>query len=71
MTPEWRRRGVLRQLLAAAEQWAACRGLSEMRLSAGSDSESALAAWCALGFVQAEQLHVGTLRNAMATDEEH
>lgn len=61
VTPEWRLRGVLRQLLAAAEQWAAGRGLTEMRLSAASDSESALAAWRALGFVEAEQLQVRTI----------
>ena len=70
VTPEWRRRGVLRQLLAAAEEWAARRGLTEMRLSAASDRESTLAAWRALGFVQAEQLQVRTLGNALATDEE-
>lgn len=61
VTPEWRRRGVLRQLLAAAEEWAAGRGLTEIRLSAASDSESALASWRALGFVQVEQLQVRTI----------
>lgn len=69
VAPEWRRRGVLRQLLAAAEEWAAGRGLTEMRLSAASDSEAALTAWRSLGFVQAEQLHVRTLGDPMAGDE--
>ncbi|CAN5378687.1 hypothetical protein BH23GEM2_BH23GEM2_17440 [soil metagenome] len=59
--PEWRRQGVLRQLLAAAEEWAADRRLDEMRLSAASDSKMALAAWRALGFIAAEQLHVRPL----------
>jgi ribosomal protein S18 acetylase RimI-like enzyme len=59
--PEWRRMGVLRQLLAKAEEWARRRRLTEMRLSAASDSEIALAAWRALGFVPAEQLHVRPL----------
>lgn len=58
VTPEWRRQGVLRHLLAAAEEWAARRGLSEMRLSAAADSPMALAAWRGLGFEPAEQLHV-------------
>ena len=70
VAPEWRRRGVLRHLLAAAEEWATHRGLTEMRLSAASDSRPALAAWRALGFVQAEQLQVRALGNALPTDEE-
>jgi len=69
VTPQWRHRGVLTQLLASAEEWAAARGLTDMRLSAASDSESALAAWRALGFVQAEQLQVRALGDPMATDE--
>lgn len=59
--PQWRRMGVLRQLVAAAEDWAARRGLTEMRLSAACDSQTALAAWQALGFLPAEQLHVRQL----------
>jgi ribosomal protein S18 acetylase RimI-like enzyme len=62
--PEWRRMGVLRQLLAAAAEWAARRGLTEMRLSAACDSPTALAAWRALGFVAAEQLHVRPLERS-------
>jgi ribosomal protein S18 acetylase RimI-like enzyme len=58
VVPEWRRQGVLRHLLTAAEDWAARRGLSEMRLSAAVDSPMALAAWRELGFEPAEQLHV-------------
>ncbi|MDQ2665655.1 MAG: GNAT family N-acetyltransferase [Gemmatimonadota bacterium] len=54
--PDARRRGVLRALLAAAEQWARARGLEEMRLHNVADSVSAEGAWSALGFAVVEHV---------------
>jgi len=54
--PDWRRRGVGRALMAAAESWAIDRGCREM----GSDIELhntvSLSAHKALGFAEAERL---------------
>ena len=59
--PESRRRGILRALLAAGEQWARERGLDQMRLHNVAGSESAEGAWQALGFAVVEQVRVRNL----------
>ena len=56
--PEFRRRGVLRAMLAAAETWCRDRGLTEMRLHNIDTSETAVSAWDALGFDVVEQVRV-------------
>jgi aminoglycoside 6'-N-acetyltransferase I len=59
--PEVRRRGVLRALLGAAEQWARARGLKQMRLHNVAGSTNAEAAWSALGFGVVEQVRLRDL----------
>ena len=59
--PEVRRRGVLRALLGAAEQWARARGLRQMRLHNVAGSANAEAAWSALGFGVVEQVRLRDL----------
>lgn len=58
VVPAWRRRGVLRQLIAAAERWCVERGLGEMRLHNAPDNGRATASWEALGFEAVEVLRV-------------
>lgn len=53
--PSVRREGVLRALLARAEEWARARGLTEMRLH-NVGNTAASAAWGALGFEVVEQV---------------
>ncbi len=60
VTPGWRRRGVLRALLARAEQWCAGRGLTEMRLH-NVPGGAAGAAWTALDFGVVEEVRTRTL----------
>lgn len=52
--PEYRRRGVLRALVAAAERWSRERGLTEMRLRVTMGNVVGDAAWSALGFAPVE-----------------
>ena len=59
--PELRRCGVLRALLRAADRWARERGLDQMRLHNVAGSESAEAAWSALGFAVVEQVRLRRL----------
>jgi GNAT superfamily N-acetyltransferase len=59
--PEVRRRGVLRALMARAEQWCRERGFTEMRLHSTPESLAAGAAWEALGFGVVEQLRLRRL----------
>lgn len=59
--PAVRRRGVLRALLGAAEQWARARGLRQMRLHNVAGSANAEAAWSALGFGVVEQVRLRDL----------
>ncbi len=61
VTPESRRSGVLRALLASAERWARARGLGQMRLHNVAGSPSAEGAWSALGFEVVEQVRVRNL----------
>ena len=58
VVPEARRRGVLRELFAAALAWCRSRGLTEIRLHNAVENEAANAAWESLGFETAEYLRV-------------
>lgn len=60
VVPRWRRRGVLRTLLARAERWCAARGLSEMRLH-NVPGGTAAAAWTALAFDAVEEVRTRRL----------
>jgi GNAT superfamily N-acetyltransferase len=62
VVPKARERGVLRSLLAAADDWCTARGLDEMRLHNAADNPLANAAWEALGFEVAEHLRVRSLK---------
>ena len=62
VVPRAREQGVLRRLLAAADDWCADRGLDEMRLHNAADNPLANAAWEALGFEVAEHLRVRSLK---------
>lgn len=55
--PAWRRRGVLRALVRAAERWARAHRLTEMQLLCAVDNAVGRAAWKALGFEPIEILH--------------
>lgn len=59
--PDARRRGVLRMLLHAADDWARARGLHQMRLHNIVGSEAAEGAWSALGFNVVEQVRLRDL----------
>ncbi|MEW5915496.1 MAG: GNAT family N-acetyltransferase [Gemmatimonadota bacterium] len=59
--PSHRRRGVLKQLLGAADRWCVEQGIQEMRLHVGFDNEAGNAAWQALGFEPAEMLRVRSI----------
>jgi len=62
VVPRAREQGVLRALLAAADDWCADRGLDEMRLHNAADNPLANAAWEALGFEVVEHLRVRSLK---------
>ena len=62
VVPKARERGVLRALLAAADEWCEARGLDEMRLHNAADNPLANAAWEALGFEVVEHLRVRSLK---------
>lgn len=62
--PEERRKGVLRGLLAAADQWCHERGLREMRLHNSVFSRDARQAWKALGFDVVEEVRQRVLKPA-------
>jgi ribosomal protein S18 acetylase RimI-like enzyme len=62
VVPRAREQGVLRELLAAADDWCADRGLDEMRLHNAADNPLANAAWEALGFEVVEHLRVRSLK---------
>ena len=50
VVPEWRKKGVMRALLSAAEGWFRARGLTHEGLYVMSDNEAAVEAWERLGF---------------------
>jgi aminoglycoside 6'-N-acetyltransferase I len=56
VTPEARRRGALRALVAAAREWCAERGLDEARLHSVAGDEGSNRAWSALGFEIVEHM---------------
>jgi GNAT superfamily N-acetyltransferase len=60
--PAYRRRGVLRALLAAAERWCWEQGLTELRLHNAVDSTLANASWASLGFEAVEVLRIRPVR---------
>ncbi len=62
--PEYRRRGVLTQLLRRARAWCEDRGLTEMRLHNVGTRQASVAAWDALGFEVVEQVRVLRLPEA-------
>src|SRR5687767_14164230 len=63
VVPRFRRHGVLRALLAAAEMWCRERGLDEMRLHNAPENPLSSAAWTALGFDVVEHLRMRPLRS--------
>jgi GNAT superfamily N-acetyltransferase len=62
VVPSARRRGVMRALVRAAEDWCDERGLGEMRLHNATSSRVAVAAWTALGFEVVEQVRRRVVR---------
>jgi GNAT superfamily N-acetyltransferase len=58
VVPAFRRRGVLRGLLARAMEWASDRGLGELRLHSVGTRANASGAWDALGFDVVEQVRI-------------
>lgn len=54
--PAVRRKGVLRALLATADQWCEEQGIDEMRLHNSASATVAEQAWSALGFDLVEQV---------------
>jgi ribosomal protein S18 acetylase RimI-like enzyme len=69
--PEQRRQGVLRALLAAAEDWCEERGLGEMRLHSSTTSPVAIDTWDALGFEVVEHVRRRALASAAHGLEPH
>lgn len=55
--PAYRRRGVLRRLLRAADAWARGSGIAEMRLHCAVRNQVGSLAWAALGFAPIETLY--------------
>lgn len=62
--PQYRRRGVLRELFLRARAWCEERGLTEMRLHNVGSRPASAAAWEALGFEVVEQVRVLRLSEA-------
>jgi GNAT superfamily N-acetyltransferase len=56
--PEFRRQGVLRELLRAADAWCRRRRLSGMRLQCALSNDTGRRAWESLGFKPAELLYL-------------
>ena len=48
--PAWRRRGIMKRLVDAAESWCVSHGVYDLRLRNSHDNASANGAWEALGF---------------------
>jgi GNAT superfamily N-acetyltransferase len=70
--PAIRRKGVLRALLAAAEEWCDERGITEMRLHNASSSLIAERTWSALGFEVVEHVRRRSTRvNSADSSHEH
>jgi GNAT superfamily N-acetyltransferase len=58
VTPQERRRGVLRALLRAADQWCRANDLAGMRVHCAIGNAGGRSAWESLGFVAAELLYL-------------
>ena len=56
VVPEWRRKGVARQLFAAIGDWARARGCRELASDALLDNEASQRAHRALGFEETERV---------------
>lgn len=72
--PRARRAGVLRALLAAAEDWCEQRGIDEMRLHNATSSSVAERTWTALGFEVVEHVRrraTGATVPAQAREHDH
>ena len=62
VVPGARRRGILKLLMAAAEEWCEARGLDEMRLHSAVDNPLSNATWDALGFGVVEHVRMRRMR---------
>ena len=62
VVPNARRRGILKVLMAAAEQWCEARGLDEMRLHSAADNPLSNATWESLGFGVVEHVRMRRMR---------
>lgn len=62
VVPEWRRRGVARQLFAAIADWAKARGCRELASDALIDNEASQRAHLALGFRETDRVVYFTKR---------
>ena len=63
VVPAERKKGVLRALIAAAEEWCDARGLTEMRLHNSIFSREARQAWAAMGFEVVEEVRRRSVRH--------
>jgi len=66
---EFRRRGIGRSLLAAAEEWAIQRGIKKLRVRSRSNRTDTHTFYKRLGFSQSKQQHV--FDQSLKTDAEH
>lgn len=64
VAPAFRRRGIAGKMVAAAEDWFRERGVRFAELSYGADSETAEAAWSALGYAPFRALAAKDLTRA-------
>jgi len=62
VAPNARRRGILKALMSAAEDWCEARGLDELRLHSASDNPLSNATWDALGFNVVEHVRMRPLK---------
>ncbi len=70
VVPSARRRGVMRALVRAAEEWCDERGLGEMRLHNAASSRIAADAWGALGFEVVEQVRRRAVHRSDESNED-
>jgi GNAT superfamily N-acetyltransferase len=55
----YRRRGIARQMIATAEEWARGQGFRQLRSWSSEDKEAAISMWYALGFCVCPALMLG------------
>lgn len=70
VVPELRRAGVLRRLLRAGAEWAAERGLTELRLHNAADDPVSNAAWQALGFEVVEHVRLRPVAGLLEDEDD-